>query len=228
MGLITFTNGSMLDHIAWAVPDVVTGCRELADLTDVEPFLSPEPEPGQWYWSGGLPLGNGQLLEIIGPAPAFQGFHPLRAMMAGLATPRLLFWYVGTDDIDAFVAHAAGVGVVSTPIEANEHAPESGLSSYRRAILLGPSGGFDPVMPSVIQWTRRRPEFDASGASEVMLDVFELEHPAAAAMQSLFDKLGIDQHVSPGAEPVLRLKLNTLNGPVTLDGRGNPAEPPPA
>ena len=83
-------------------------------------------------------------------------------------------------------------------------------------------------MPSVIQWTRRRPEFDASAASGVTLDVFELEHPSAEAMQSLFGKLGIDQHISPGAEPVLRLRLDTPNGPVTLDGRGNPAEHPPA
>jgi hypothetical protein len=223
MTLTRFSGGSMLDHIGWATPDAPSGCARLAELTGATPFLMAEPEPEQWYWSGGLPLGGGQLLEVIGPAPAFSAHHPLHGLLRALPAPRL-FWYVGTDDIDAFAAAASAAGVTVSPIETNDYPAESGLSCYRRCMLLGSTGGFDPVVPSVIQWTRRRAEFDSSATSGVTLRRFELQHPDAAGISVLFEHLGIDQPIRRGPEPALTLVLDTPNGVVELEGRGNPAD----
>jgi hypothetical protein len=218
MGVIRFPNGTVVDHIAWSVPDTAAGCAELAELTGVTPYLMPEAEPGAYYWSGGLNLGDGQLLEIVGPNPAFEGFHPLGALLKSIAQPRLLFWYVCTDDMQAYGRQAASAGRPLTTVESVE--PEDpDYSSYERASLSGP---IDPVVPNVIRWIRRRAEFRGPSTG-VTLQALRLGHPENDSISMLFAALGIDQAVTPAEQSTLELDLDTPRGVVTLRGEGNPA-----
>jgi hypothetical protein len=66
MPVLGFPNGTVVDHIAFAVPETRAGCEHIADLIGVEPYLMAEPEPDAYYWSGGLNLGDGRLLEVVG------------------------------------------------------------------------------------------------------------------------------------------------------------------
>jgi hypothetical protein len=223
MSVVTFANGSVLDHIAWAVPDTVAGCEQLATMLGVEPTVL-ETEPGQWYRSGSVTIGHGQALEILGPAPDYPHFHPLRALLSTLSEPRLLFWYVGTNDMDAFAAAAEAAG---RPLAMADSvtSDDPSASTYRRAMI---GQGFDPAVPSVIQWIRRRQgQHDTTGGA-CTIEVFDVFHPAAAALQSVFDGLGIAQRVQPGDQPGLRLTLGCPRGTVVLEGFGNPADRLPA
>lgn len=216
MTIQKFPNGTVLDHIAWAVPDTVAGCEQLADMTGVRPHLMDRPEPGAYYWSGGLNLGDGQLLEVIGPNPDFDGFHPLLALLRAIGEPRLLFWYVHVDDLEGLAVLARAAGRPLTPIEHVE--PEDPTySAYKRCSLSGP---IDPVVPNLISWSRRRQEF-TGGSTGATLTAFRPAHPEADQINSLFATLGIDQAVGHAPEPTLELELSTPRGSVVLLGVGN-------
>jgi Glyoxalase-like domain len=216
--VIRFPNNSMVDHVAWAVPDTVAGCEAIADLTGVKPYLMAEPEPGAYYWSGGLNLGDGQFLEVVGPNPAFEGFHPLLGLLRSIPEPRLLFWYVHIADIETFADAALHAGRPLTEIETMDNG-DTAASSYRRCSLSGP---IDPVVPNIISWQRRRREFTGPSTGAT-LAAFRTSHPDAQSLNALFEALGIEQHVELAEAATLEVDLHTPKGLVTLRGVGNPA-----
>jgi hypothetical protein len=216
MTVVRFPNGTVLDHIAFAVPDTRLGCEQLEELTGVAPHLMSEPEPGAYYWSGGLNLGGGQMLEVLGPNPAFQGFHPFHALLSSITEPRLLFWYILVDDMATYGQAAAAAGRPLTTVETVDPEDQT-YSAYSRASLSGP---LDPVVPNVIRWTRRRKAFTGD-AGEVTLSAFRLGHPDHQELTELFARLDIAQAIAPAPTSVLELELNTPRGVVTLRGEGN-------
>jgi hypothetical protein len=218
MPVIRFPNGTVVDHIVFAVPETRAGCEHIADLTGVEPYLMTEPEPGAYYWSGGLNLGDGQLLEVVGPNPAFTSFHPLHALLSSISELRLLFWYVLVDDMSAYGRLAAGAGRPLTAIDSVEPEDQS-YSAYARASLSGP---IDPVVPNVIRWTRRREHFRGASTGATMRGL-RLGHPDHEGINALFAELGIAQGVDPAETSTVELDLDTPRGLVTLRGEGNPA-----
>ncbi|MEL6172414.1 MAG: VOC family protein [Pseudomonadota bacterium] len=207
------SNGLPIDHFALGVPDTEKGAADLERLTGAKVYLLP-PEPGQWYRSAGLRLGEDCALEILGPNPAWTKFHPLHRLVSRLEQPEILFWYVSTDDFDGMIKTAKAAGAPMERIERINQEDNPALSRYDRGVL-GP--GFVSQRPCVIEWKRR----NLSNTDEPVcsLKAFELSHPKPEPFNALFQALGISISVASGRSQ-LTAKLATPNGEVLLKGNG--------
>ncbi|MEM6476796.1 MAG: VOC family protein [Pseudomonadota bacterium] len=213
MSLVVDRGGTSLDHVAIGVPDTERGVQEIAERIGFEPLLT-EPEPGQFYWSGAVPLGSGKFLEILGPNPAFRKFNPFIEMVKRLDQPRPIFWYVATDDFAAFQTAAKAAGAPVERVQTVRHEKQGVLTDYTRGII-GP--GFLSVSPNVIQWRSRNSNFDDSEGLTFL--GLELSHPEADRLNTAFTTLGIDQKVHTGPHR-MALRLGTPKGEVEFAGEG--------
>ncbi|WP_299328854.1 VOC family protein [Parasphingopyxis sp.] len=209
--LIHVRDGSPLDHLALCCPDTRAGIAKVAEITGVTPELG-DPEPGQFYWSGGIPLGQGRFLEILGPNPNFRGFNPFMETIRSFDELRPAFWYVGTRDFAAFREAAKAAGAPVQRIETIRYERDGNRVDYQRGIL-GP--GFKGTRPCVIQWNQRPPQMNAPAA--LTLRSLRLSDPDAVELRSLFATLGIDQPVAQGPAHIA-IDLDTPNGPVSFEG----------
>ena len=213
MPLILDRGDTQVDHVAIGVPDTKQGVEEIANRLGVTPRLV-EPEPDQFYWSGSVPLGAGNFLEILGPNPTYQRFNPFIEMVKQLERPQPLFWYVATDDFATLQDAAKRAG---TPVERVENITHDSLgvhTDYTRGYL-GP--GFLSVSPNVIQW-RSRSEKMTAGDGVTLLSL-ELQHPEAERLNAAFKELGIRQQVQTGPHKIA-VTLGTPNGEATFAGDG--------
>lgn len=216
--IITQPNGSMLAHIAWVVPDTKQGVEQMAELTGAQPFMMPEPEPGAYYWSGGLVIGDGpQMLEIIGHNPHYEGQEPFFHLLRSFPEPRLLFWYIASNDFDAFAAQAEDSGNSLSNIQ-HFMPPDESFSEYKRGMI---GSQFSLVLPNVIQ---RRKDLASHPDRSCTLHSFVVGHSDPDALEQRYAQLGIVQPVQRGTQPVLRLTLSTPKGLVELAGVGEPLE----
>ncbi|MEM7721118.1 MAG: VOC family protein [Pseudomonadota bacterium] len=208
-------HGFQVDHIGLGVPDTREGVDWLKQETGAEVYLR-DAIPGNWFWSGVLPIGHQSFLEVIGPNPDWANFHPFRALLSELERPTLLFWYVSVDDFDAFTTLAKTQKAPMENIEAaNLDNANPGRSAYRRGHL-GP--GFITERPNVIEWVRHV-ELDGDPEPQCRLTGFELARPKAAVINATFTNLGIDIPVAHG-ESRITVALDTPNGPWSLENAG--------
>lgn len=207
------SHGTPVDHIALGVPDMPSALEQIARETGAQPY-STDPEPGQWYWSGALALGDDGFLEILGPNPDHDGFNPIKQIISGYEEPRLLFWYVATDDFDRFTTRMEDAGAPMERIETVDFERDGVRSHYKRGVM-GP--GFVTQRPCVIEWRQRhdRPDVDR----RCRLESFALRHPEAETMNRVFEQVGIDQVVEEGPSWI-SLTLSTPNGPVVYENEG--------
>ena len=208
-------HGFQLDHIGLGVEDTERGVAWVQEQTGADVALH-DPEPGQWYWSGSLAIGEESFLEIIGPNPDWKGFHPFRTLLQTLSEPKLLFWYIAVTDFEAFrslaKANRAGLERVEA-INIDRASPDQ--ASYRRGYV-GP--GFMTERPNVIEWLYR-PDRMAAHEPVCKLTDFRLANPASDTLNAVFDALGIEVRVDNGASSI-GLTLETPNGPWSIDNSG--------
>ena len=211
--LIKLRAGKPIDHIALCGSDTRQAAKHVETITGVTPQL-PDPKPEQFYWSALVSLGAGRFLEILGPNPDYRGFNPLIETVRRFDRVRPVFWYVGTDDFEAFSEASKKAGA---PVEKVQRVKYEGASvkyDYTNGIV-GP--GFRSARPCVIQW-RERPSY--VGEEEMLkLRALRLSDPNAERLGKLFDSLGIDQQVDTGPATIA-VDLDTPNGPVTFEGPG--------
>lgn len=212
--LVLDRGGASLDHIALGVPDTRKGARHIAELTGVEPRIGPQPGPEQFYWSAAIRLGAGRFLEILGPNPDWTGFHPMIETVKQFTQPQPLFWYVATNDINAFGDAAAAQRAPLEMMQSFEHTRDTETVSYTNAVI-GP--GFRSTRPCVIQWHTRSKWME--GDAELGLKSLQLSSPIADTLNPLFADLGIVERVSEGPE-MMMLALDTLKGEVVLSAPG--------
>lgn len=144
--------GHQVDHLAIGVNDTKKGLEWLEKLTGAKSYLV-EPEPGQWYQSGGLVIGEGVLLEIIGPNPNHNGFHPIKQVLKNYKQPNLMFWYISVKDFDAFENFAKKKKIPLETIQTMDYYRNGKHISYKRSTI-GP--GFLSDRPNIIQWISRQ------------------------------------------------------------------------
>lgn len=221
MSLIEHADGRVLDHIGWGVPDVASGVETLAARTGVDTIQQPPPDPSLPFSNAVLRLTNGsKFVEVIGPNPKFAGDHPFGEMLAGLSHPRLLFWYVAVESLDAFEREIEQVNYELASIE-HVKPERDELSEYKRGVI---DSHFPLTMPTIIEWTDQSARSTATDATAPRCSIqdFRVEHPAANALRTCFADCGIDQAVVDGQDPALEVTLDTPEGTVTLSGSGRP------
>lgn len=206
-------HGLPLDHVAFAFADTQAGVRHVEELTGVAPRLT-KRDPKDFFWSAALGIGEGSFLEVIGPNPDHRGMHPLKSLLAGLKEPTLLFWYVATDDFEAFARRIAAAGEKLTHVVAVEPGTSANRSHYTRAAI---GSRFISQRPGVIEWRRR--SLDLSREEGCRLTDFSLSLPEPDALNALFAALAIGLTVERGPNRI-GLTLASPKGDVVIENPG--------
>ena len=209
------SHGFQVDHVGLGVPNTEEGVRWFSQKSGVNIELG-EPEPGQYYWSGGVRIGADSFLEIIGPNPAWKGFNPLHAVLRTLEEPQLLFWYAATSDFEAMRKKAEKIG---QPIRRVEHINTDGAWAERPGYIRGFLGpGVLSQRPNLIQWVIESPKLKGMPIQCRLTDL-RLRHPKAKALENHLRKLGFDISIEKGPR-LIGISLETPNGTLHFEDRG--------
>lgn len=209
------SHGFQLDHIGLGVRNTEDGVKWVAEQTGADVQLH-DPEPGQWYWSGSLNIGEDSYSEVIGPNPDWKKFHPFGTLLKTLTEPKLLFWYIAVTDFKAFQKLAAKHKGKLERVEAiNVDNPDTGYASYHRGYI-GP--GFLSERPNVIGWLRKPDRVQDIVPTCKLVD-FKLANPKADQINPVFKALGIETEVTNGRSSIA-ITLETPNGLWTIENEG--------
>src|SRR5215475_2702080 len=102
-----------MDHLVFAVPDLVQGIERMQRLTGVRAQLGGQ-HPGVGTHNALLSLGGRQYLEIIAIDPAQTQLADRYQILNTLDTPRLILWAAVMDNAAAMAdrCRAAGLDMI--------------------------------------------------------------------------------------------------------------------
>lgn len=200
-----------LDHLVFAVPDLLAGVAEFADRTGVRPVPGGSHPGGTANYL--VRFGDTSYLEIIGPDPEAD-VRPRAFGLETLTDPRLAAWAVRPGDIDETVKLARERGYDPGDVQPlSRRTPSGELLEWRLTRREDPAA-VRPV-PFLIDWGGTTHPA-ASGLPPVGLASFAAVHPDPGALRRDLAALGVDLDVTEGPEVALRAVLDTPHGPVTL------------
>lgn len=206
-------HGFAVDHIALAVSNTENGVAYVEELTGVAPILT-KRDPNDFYWSGALEIGEDSFLEIIGPNPDHRGIQPFKSYLAGLKQPRLLFWYIATDNFEAMKTKIEAAGEKVKMVVVVDPDRSANGSDYTRASI---GAGFVSQRPGLIEWRKRSVESRPEATCR-MTD-FRLQHPQPGAFNPFFKSIGVDLAVAEGPS-LIGITLETPKGEVVIQNEG--------
>lgn len=201
-----------LDHLVWAVPDLLPGVAAFAELTGATPVAGGSHPSGTANYLVGL--GDDSYLEIIGPDPAADpGTRPLTFHLEELTEPRLLSWAVHPLDIDKSVRHARENGFDPGDVEPLSRRTPSGTLLEWRLTRRDDPDLVAPV-PFLIDWSGTA--HPAAGLPRLKLASLSATHPDPGTLRHDLAALGVELDVAEGTEVALLAVLETPSGPVHL------------
>lgn len=207
-----------IDHLLWAVPDLEQGIDHFERLTGVRPVFG-GAHPGRGTHNALASLGGGQYIELIAPDPAQDASTRqtgLAAAVAAVREPALLTFVIAYPELEALGAAAARAGIAFRgPVAASRVQPDGSVLRWR----LGHTDAtpFGLGVPFYIDWQDSvHPSTSAPGG--LSLQSFEVLHPEADALRTLFGTLGFAVGVRHGEQASLRAVLDTPLGEVALAG----------
>ena len=213
--IIRPSHGFQVDHIGLGVADTEAGVAELETRVGCPVTLN-DPEPGQWYWSGTLGIGDHSFLEVIGPNPSWRPFHPFHTLLTTRPEPRLLFWYVAVSDFVAFSERAKEAKFPVQKVERVNLGPDQ--REDRPSYTIGyATRQFVSQLPNVVEWKRRLQVPEEDPRCE-LID-FRLSHPDAKRLNKVFEAVGVEQSVAHGPSSI-GLTLKTPRGRLDLENSG--------
>lgn len=205
---------SAVDHLVFAVPDLVTGCAEIERRFGVRP--DPGGEHPDWGTRNALlSLGPSVYLEIIGPhADAPNPSGPRQFGLDTLKEPRLVSWAIRRSDLAETARRAGRTGVaLGDVVRGRRRRPDGGLLEWRLTLP-------DPIaegglIPFFIDWGGS--EHPATTARRgCTLAALSGEHPNPERLRNVLNGLGVELSVSAGLSPQLIAMIDTPMGPQRL------------
>ncbi|WP_327087150.1 VOC family protein [Nonomuraea sp. NBC_01738] len=198
-----------LDHLVYAVPDLLEGVAAFAGRTGVTPVAGGAHPGGTANYLVGL--GAGAYLEIIGPDPAVAGARPRAFGLETLTEPALAAWAIQPADLDQAVRQARAAGYDPGDVQPlSRRKPDGTLLEWRLTRRDDPAA-VRPV-PFLIDWgSTTHPS--ASSLPELALAGFTVTGPAGT--KEILAALEITVAVEEGPA-ALRAVLDTPKGQVTL------------
>lgn len=204
-----------VDHLVWAGPDLDRLVEHVTVQTGTTPVYGGRHE-GRGTHNYLVGLGPGRYLELLGPDPGQpEPSRPRPMRVDGLTDAALVGWAVRTDDIEGRVAAARDRGYDPGDIaEMSRRTSDGTLLTWR---LTPPEGGFDGVVPFVIDWLDS--PHPASGLSSSMtLAGLTLRHPEPDKVSEALTALGLDDvaEVVEDPTPGISAVLTSLRGDVLI------------
>jgi len=204
---------SSLDHILLAAGNLDAGIAEVEKKAGVRAAVGGS-HPGAGTRNALLSLGTERYLEIIAPDPKQSDAHSARlAGLAGLKQPRLIGWAVHTKDINSVARRLRDAGIPAEgPNAGSRVRPDGRILHWRTLGLRDDRAG---LLPFFIEWGSDtvHPSVDAPAGCK--LASFEVESQDDSQLRELFQKMGIEVTVRPGAG-LLRARIAGLHGEFEL------------
>ncbi len=197
-----------VDHLVYAVPDLVRGIAKIEALVGVRP--SPGgAHPGRGTRNALVSLGPGMYLEIVGPDPDQPPPHGPRWFgIDALVRPRVVTWAATGANLDETANAAALRGLTLGAVTAGSRRRADGV--LLTWMLTSPHVNIaDGVVPFLIDWGSS-PHPSATAAPGATLVDFRAEHPDANRAAAALGVLGIDLPVTRGPKAAL---IATIDGP---------------
>ncbi len=195
-----------VDHLVYAVPDLMAGVAEFARQSEIEPV------PGGRHLGQGtanylVGLGHGRYLEIIGPDP--DSDVPPSLFGLDIERPaRLVTWAVRTTAIDRAVASARALGY--DPGAATDLSRQAGTTLLRWRLTAAAG-----IRPFLIDWGSS-PHPSTSGLPAVELLEFTVSADDPRSVRAQLAALESTVPVEQADRDGLRARLGTPAGPITL------------
>lgn len=200
----------MLDHLVFAVRDLDTAVRDLAERLGIH------PSPGGQHLGFGtrnylLSLGVETYLEIIGPDPEQpdpEGRRPLGVDI--VQQPSLVAWAVKATDIEQQVKCARARGYDPGAVRSMSRTlPDGSTLGMRRTTFPEDETLPNPV-PFLIDWeSTAHPS--ATSSQGLRLLEFRAEVPDPKEVEAKLTALGVDLRLSEGKANEL---IATVEGPL--------------
>jgi glyoxalase-like protein len=203
-----------VDHLVYATPDLDRGIAELEAKLGVKAVLGGQ-HPGRGTRNALISLGPSTYLEIFAPDPSQPPPKLPRAFgLDKLRSSKLVAWYVKSDDLDRTRSKAIHSGVPLGEIRAGSRRTSNGVDiSWRFTDPLVQVA--DGIVPLYIDWGHS-PHPAESAPKGALLVSLRAEHPDAAGVRIMLEKLGIDLPVKSGPVPELVAVIDCPNGHVIL------------
>ncbi|MEU5864968.1 VOC family protein [Nonomuraea sp. NPDC047529] len=200
-----------LDHLVYAVPDLLKGVEDFAGRTGVRPVRGGSHPGGTANYL--VRFGPDAYLEIIGPDPESE-VRPRAFGLETLTEPRLAAWAVHPRDLDKTVELARERGYDPGDVQPlSRRTPSGELLEWRLTRREDPAA-VRPV-PFLIDWgSTTHPA--ATDLPLVGLVSFAAVHPDPGALRRDLAALDVTLDVTEGPEPALRAVIDTPLGHVTL------------
>jgi len=202
-----------LDHILLGAGDLDAGVAEIEKKAGVR-AAGGGSHPGAGTRNALLSLGTERYLEIIAPDPQQSDSRsPRLAQLAGLKQLRLVGWAVHTRDMESVVRRLRDAGIAATgPSKGSRVRPDGKVLHWRTLILRDDRAG---LMPFFIEWGSDSVHPSVDAPSGCKLASFEVESQDEGQLRDLFQKMGIEVNVRPGAG-LLRARIAGQHGEFEL------------
>lgn len=205
---------AQIDHLVYATPDLQRGIDMIEQRLGVKATTGGQ-HPGLGTRNALVALGPTSYLEIIGPDPDQPKPAGRRRFgIDDLKAPRIVAWVVKGTELETLSAKAAAGGVtLGAVIPGSRVRPDGVVLSWR---YTDPNTVVaDGLVPYFIDWgTSPHPALTA--ARGATLRGVRAEHPDAARVQKMLDRLGLDLRVRKGSGPALIATIDSPRGRVEL------------
>ena len=202
------------DHFLLGCSSLETGIIFIKDLTGVEAMKGGR-HPNIGTHNALISLGGNSYLEIIAPDPEATNLVPAYLFLKELHTPSLFLWAAGTDDMDELLKRIEKAGYPSSGINpGSRQRPDGSVLKWRALSIETPVS--EGVVPFFIEWDKssRHPSFDSPKGCTIVS--FEIEYPEPAKLKEVFNQLTIDEPVKRGEKAIIKLKIKSPKGIVSL------------
>src|SRR5262245_3388985 len=204
-----------MDHLVFAVPDLVPGIERMERLTGARAPLGGQ-HPGRGTHNALLSLGGRQYLEIIA-IDARQGEPQglLFPELEGLRAPRLIAWAVAVASLADTARRAKAAKLTSVgPLPGARVQADGAMLSWK---TLRVSSAAIAGLPFFIEWGDGAAHPSQTSPLGCELVSLVIEHPTVEEMRRALISLGVEAVVRPGPRFALKARLKTPKGDVDLN-----------
>ena len=203
-----------IDHLIYAAPTLEGGMDKIEALLGVRPVYGGQ-HPGRGTHNALLRLEPAIYLEVIAPDPAQPNVpRPLWIAADTVMEPRLIYWAVKSDNLEALVERACSNGLELGELSSGSRTrPDGQLLRWR---LTDPRANpADGIIPFFIDWLDTPHPARGLPDGGALLSL-EAQHPQAEKVQAQLQMLGLELNVHYNPEPALFARIRTSNGEILL------------
>jgi hypothetical protein len=203
------------DHFQLGIPDLDQGVAIVRALTGVQPAFG-GAHPGYGTRNALISLGSGCYLEILALDPAQAELRtPRTDRIRSLTGPTILTYAMQTRAIERKLAQAQAIPGLQGKLDPRSRKkPDGSLLEWTNLPI---ESRFGPQLPFFIDWKSSPHPSDGAPAG-CTLAGFEVLHPDADALGSVYAGLGIEIAVKAAPAPGFVAHVATPKGEVAFLG----------